>query len=83
MNQDVLLKENIIRLNHVQRRTGISRSGIYQRIKDGTFPKPINLGGRCMGFVEREIDCWISDRISESQLKRKIEPGFNNKKSKS
>ncbi len=63
------IKERILRLPEVQSRLGISRSGIYQRIKEGTLPAPINLGGRCMGFLESEIDSWLEERIASSRSK--------------
>ena len=45
-----------LKLPEVQIRTGKSRSSIYQGIKDGTFPKPIKLGPRAIGFLESEIE---------------------------
>jgi hypothetical protein len=36
----------ILRLPDVKRSTGLSRSTIYLRIAQGTFPKPVSLGGR-------------------------------------
>ncbi len=42
----------ILRLPTVKTRTGLSRSTIYLRIAQGTFPKPVNLGGRAVGWLE-------------------------------
>jgi prophage regulatory protein len=39
----------ILRLPDVKRSTGLSRSTIYLRITQGTFPKPVSLGGRAVG----------------------------------
>ena len=36
----------ILKLPDVKRSTGLSRSTIYLRIAQGTFPKPVSLGGR-------------------------------------
>lgn len=55
----------ILRLPQVQKRLGISRSGIYERMKNGGFPKPINLGGRSVGWLEHEISEWLEQRIVE------------------
>lgn len=49
----------IIKLKEVISRTGLSRSAIYNKIKDGSFPKQIPLGDRSVGFVESEVDDWI------------------------
>ncbi|MCH6549771.1 MAG: AlpA family transcriptional regulator [Proteobacteria bacterium] len=61
-----------LKLPEVQIRTGKSRSSIYQGIKDGTFPKPIKLGPRAIGFIESEIEahnqsCIIASRPGESE----------------
>ena len=53
----------IIRLKDVQSLTGLSRSSIYSYVKKGTFPKSVNLGGRCTGWVKGEIDQWIQGRV--------------------
>lgn len=58
---------NIIRRPVVEARTTLSRSTIYERVKAGTFPSPINLGGNAVGWIESEIDAWIADRIAESR----------------
>lgn len=56
-----------LRLPEVKRRTGLSRSSIYLRIKTGDFPAPIKLGGRAVGWVEEEITAWARDRVLESR----------------
>lgn len=58
---------SILRLPVVQARTGLSRSTIYQRIAGGTFPKPISLGARAVGWVETEIADWLSRQIEQSR----------------
>ncbi|MBD2791037.1 AlpA family transcriptional regulator [Xenorhabdus sp. 42] len=61
------LRENLIRLPEVQRRTGYSKAWIYKLISDGAFPKQIKLGSRSIAFIESEIDNWIALRIAESR----------------
>lgn len=56
-------KLTILRRKQVEARTGLSRSTIYLRIQEGTFPRPINLGERAVGWVEHEIEAWLSSRI--------------------
>jgi prophage regulatory protein len=53
----------ILRLPAVKTRTGLSRSTIYERISQGTFPKPLSLGARAVGWLESEIEEWLSHRI--------------------
>ncbi len=64
------MSESLLRLPEVQARVGLSRSTIYERLKNDppTFPKPVSLGGeRAIGFVESEIESWIQSRITESR----------------
>jgi prophage regulatory protein len=51
----------------VKARTGLSRSSIYLRVADGSFPRPISLGARAVGWVESEVEGWIASKILESR----------------
>ena len=54
----------ILRRKQVEARTGLSRSTIYARIKAGTFPAPVSLGPRAVGWLDRDVERWICDRIN-------------------
>lgn len=58
----------IIRLKEVIDSTGLARSTIYKYIGEGTFPKTVSLGDRCVGWVESEVHEWILARIEERDL---------------
>ena len=49
----------------IEHRTGLKRSTIYDKMKAGTFPKPVKLGARAVAWLEPEIDAWIKERISQ------------------
>jgi prophage regulatory protein len=51
----------ILRRKQVEREVGLSRSTIYQRIKDGTFPRPVRLGARAVGWRAGDIDQFLRD----------------------
>ena len=55
--------QSLLRLHAVKARTGLSRSSIYAMVAAGEFPAQIPIGKRAVGFIESEIDGWISDRI--------------------
>ena len=63
----------ILRIHHLTRKVGLGRSAIYDRLDpdsprhDPSFPKPINLGGRAVGFVEAEVDAWLATQINKSR----------------
>ncbi|MDC7694383.1 AlpA family transcriptional regulator [Asticcacaulis sp. DXS10W] len=54
----------IVRLPEVKALTGLSRPTVYERIRDGEFPRPVGLGGRTVGWVEGEVTAWIQGRIA-------------------
>jgi prophage regulatory protein len=54
--------QKIIRLPEVVERTKISRSSIYSYVKTGTFPSPMKLSARSIGWLERDIETWINSR---------------------
>ncbi|MBD9400085.1 helix-turn-helix transcriptional regulator [Pseudomonas sp. PDM11] len=58
----------IIRLKEVTNSTGLARSTVYKFIAEGTFPKPVPLGDRCVGWVEEEVHDWIMVRIEARDL---------------
>jgi prophage regulatory protein len=45
--------------------TNLSKSTLYNRIKDGLWPTPISLGARAVGFVQAECDAVLNAMIAE------------------
>lgn len=62
-----MAQQTIIRLPEALARTGISRSSVYTFIKAGSFPKPVSLGVRAIGFLAADIDAWIETRVKASR----------------
>ena len=60
--------EQLLRLPSVQARTGLSRSAIYCYIKSGTFPSPVRISARSVGWIASEISQWVESRIATSRL---------------
>lgn len=67
----------ILRRKQVEARTGLSRSTIYSKLKhnpkrpgdyDPTFPTPISVGAKAVGWIESELDVWL---IAQIKLSRK------------
>lgn len=59
------MRETILRRPEVQARTGLGRSTIYAMMAAGTFPKPIKLGAKAVGWPESEIAAWLEGRKAE------------------
>jgi prophage regulatory protein len=62
---------SILRLPAVKARTGLSRSTIYLRVSQGSFPKPVNLGNRAVGWLDTEIYEWLQQRIEARRLSKR------------
>jgi prophage regulatory protein len=52
----------VLRLPATEAKVGLRRSAIYLGVQQGTFPKPIRLTGKATGWIEAELDQWISER---------------------
>ena len=66
----------ILRRKQVEARTGLSRSSIYARLRpnpkrpgdyDPSFPKPVSVGAKSVGWIEAEIEAWIAAQIQKSR----------------
>jgi len=53
--------ERIIRLRTVLERTGLSRSSVYRKIAEGTFPAQLKIGAHGAGWHESAVNRWIAD----------------------
>jgi prophage regulatory protein len=62
------MTHTILRLPAVKAHTGLSRSTIYLRVSQGSFPKPVSLGARAVGWVEAEIQGWLDQQIESSRM---------------
>ena len=66
----------ILRRKQVEARTGLSRSSIYAKFRhnpkrpseyDPTFPRPVSIGAKAVGWIEAEIDDWLKAKIESSR----------------
>ena len=61
------MKKQMLRLENVKSKTGLSRSTIYRLMDEGRFPHQINLGYRAVAWLESEVDNWLDEKISSSR----------------
>lgn len=57
----------ILRRQLVENHTGLSRSQIYELIARKEFPRPIKIGARAVGWIEKDIVDWIKSKIEAAQ----------------
>jgi prophage regulatory protein len=53
--------ERILRMRTVLERTGLSRSTLYRKMREGTFPNQVRISEYCCGWHESAINRWIAD----------------------
>ena len=55
-----MINDKYLRRREVEKVTGLSRSTIYRRIEQGTFPRPFDLGGNAVRWRETDLVAWKS-----------------------
>lgn len=53
--------DRFLRIEAVLERTGLSRSTMYRKIQNGTFPKQVHISIRCAGWRESAINAWMQN----------------------
>ncbi len=69
------MHDKILRLPRVKDCTGLSRTGIYDRIAKGEFPAQIPIGARAVGWLESEVEAWIAQRVAISREHNSAQKG--------
>jgi prophage regulatory protein len=59
--------QRVLRLPQVCAATGLGRSFIYQLQAQNRFPKRIKIGVRAVGWLESEVQQWLTERIAQSR----------------
>ena len=55
--------DRIVRLKTVLARTGLSRSTLYRKIREGSFPQQLRISTNGAGWKESAINRWIADPV--------------------
>ncbi|WP_188053637.1 helix-turn-helix transcriptional regulator [Sphingosinithalassobacter sp. CS137] len=51
--------DRILRLKAVLDRTGLSRSTMYRKMQEGSFPSSIQISDRCIGWRQSAVEAWM------------------------
>ena len=54
--------DRMLRRSDVELATGLSRSGIYEAMRKGSFPLPLQVGKRAVRWHEGEVAAWLAER---------------------
>lgn len=52
-----------LKLKEVTQKTALSRSAIYRKMDEGSFPKSVSLGDRAVAWIESEVEEWMEERL--------------------
>lgn len=61
-----VLNDQLVTMEFITKRTGLTDKWFYKLIKDGEFPKPIKLG-RSSRWLQSEVEAWLQQRITDSR----------------
>ncbi|ENJ1742501.1 AlpA family transcriptional regulator [Vibrio parahaemolyticus] len=56
-----------LKLKEVMQKTALSRSAIYRKMDEGSFPKTVSLGDRAVAWIESEVEEWM-ERVLQSRI---------------
>lgn len=56
------MTNRVLRRRDVEALTGLSHATIYRHLRAGSFPRPIRLTDRLVGWLERDIEAWLASR---------------------
>ena len=57
----------IYRLHDVLKETGLGRSTVYRMVAEHTFPAPVKLAKRAVGWRHDDVRTWTMERPSTSR----------------
>jgi prophage regulatory protein len=56
----------ILRLAQVIERTGLKKTKIYELQSEGQFPMRVKITARAVGWIEHEVQAWLSGRVAKN-----------------
>lgn len=52
----------LLRITNVLAVTGMSKTCVYDAMKNSSFPRPVRLGTRSVAWRDDEIQAWVESR---------------------
>lgn len=66
---------SVLRLHELAEKIGLRRSSVYNKLNprhsgfDASFPSPVRLGARSVGWLDEEVEAWVASRAQERDEK--------------
>lgn len=58
---------NVLNARAVAARVGLSLRTFYAEVSAGRFPRPIQLTERRVGWLETDVDGWLSAKVAQRE----------------
>ena len=55
-------RDRLLRREEVEARTALSRSSLYRKMREGTFPLPLKISKRAVRWWETEVEAYLTSR---------------------
>lgn len=64
----------LLRPREVFRRVALSRTTVWRRVREGSFPQPVNLGPKRIAWREADVVAWIEAQEPAKSLPASVPP---------
>ncbi|MEZ8882513.1 AlpA family transcriptional regulator [Vibrio sp. 10N.222.54.F6] len=54
-----------LKIKEVITKTALSRSSIYRKMSEGSFPKPVPIGERAVAWVDSDVEEWMKECVKQ------------------
>ncbi|WP_040377933.1 AlpA family phage regulatory protein [Duganella zoogloeoides] len=70
------VSDRMLRLPQVREKLGRANSTIWNDVRNGVLPPPVNIGPRTVAWSEVELQAWIDARVFASRTKTSVDIKF-------
>lgn len=46
-------------------KAALSRSSIYRKMSEGSFPKPVPIGERAVAWIDSDVEEWMKECVKQ------------------
>ena len=54
--------DRLLRRSEVEAKVGFGKSALYKKMREGSFPHPVNIGSKAVRWRESELLTWMNSR---------------------
>ena len=74
-NRPQFKRDRLLRIEEVMKIVSLKRSSIYKLVRQGEFPRQVQVTSRIVGWPESAVLQWVQDRIAKSNPALQAELG--------